>query len=231
MDVIGHRGAAALAPENTLAALRAGLDAGADGVEIDVRLSADGVVVLMHDADVARTTGGTGRVDGLTAGALRALGVPALSEVLAVVPPDRTLIVELKGTPWDPGHDPTEPVARTVASMLAPETARRVVVSSFNPLALMVVRELAPSLATGVLTPAAFDLDSNLAAAVDGEHRECHVPAEILDASFVDRAHAANKRVVAWTVNDPVRATTLAAWGVDGVITDDPAALLAALGR
>jgi glycerophosphoryl diester phosphodiesterase len=231
MDVIGHRGAAAVGPENTVAGLRAALGAGADGVEIDVRLSSDGVAVLMHDPDVARTTNGSGLVRELTADSLAALGVATFAEALEIVPRDRILIVELKGTPWDPGHDPAEPVARTVAEMLDHEAQRRVIVSSFNPLALAVVRQLAPTVATGVLTPTAFDLGSNIAAAVDGGHSECHVPAEILEEGFVERAHAAGKRVVAWTVNDAAAVTRLASWNVDGVITDDPRVALAALGR
>ena len=230
MDVIGHRGAAALARENTAEALRAGLASGADGVEIDLRLSSDGVLVLMHDADLARTTGAVGRVAETLASDLRSLGVATFDEALETVPSDKTLIVELKGTPWDAGHDPTEPVARAVSPALR-DARRRIVVSSFNPLALAVVRELAPGVATAVLTPAAFDLESNLAAALDGEHAECHVPAEILDRAFVDRAHEHGKRVVAWTVNDPATVSMLAGWSVDGVITDDPRVALNALGR
>ena len=106
MEVIAHRGGAALAPENSLEAIRASFAAGADGVEVDVRLSADGVVVVMHDGDVSRTTRGSGLVTDLTADELSSLGVPTLKEVLELVPVDRLLIVEVKGTPWEAGHDP-----------------------------------------------------------------------------------------------------------------------------
>jgi glycerophosphoryl diester phosphodiesterase len=224
MDLIGHRGAAALAPENTLAAIAAGIAAGADGVEVDVRLAADGAIVLMHDPDVARTTGGTGRVGDLGFEALRALRVPTLEEALGAVPRDRLIIVELKGHPWEAGYDAAEPAAHAVAALLAADGERRVVVSSFNPVALHVVREEAPGLPTAVLTTAAFDLASNLAGAIDGGHAECHVPAQILEQDFIALAHAAGKRVVAWTVDDSDRLRTFAAWGVDGVITDDPGA-------
>ena len=231
MEVIGHRGAGGLAPENTLDAIGAGLAAGADGVEIDVRLSADGVPVLMHDLDVDRTTSGSGRVAEVTSDALHSLGVPTLEDVLAILPSERRLIVELKGTPWEAGHDPAEPLARAVGEMLAPRTAPRLTVSSFNPIALDVFRSVAPVISTGVLTGPAFDLDSNLSAVIDGDHNECHVPAEVLDRGFVDRAHAAGRLVVAWTVNDPGTVRTLSGWAVDGVITDDPRSALAALGR
>jgi glycerophosphoryl diester phosphodiesterase len=231
MEVIGHRGGAALDRENSLEAIRAGLGAGADGVEVDVRLSSDGVPVLMHDVDVARTTSGSGRVDEQSLADLRMLGVAALDDVLDVVPGDRRLIVELKGTPWEPGHDPAEPLALAVGTMLAPRTSPRLTVSSFNPLALAVFRAVAPDVSTGVLTSPAFDLRSNLAAAIEGGDAECHVPAEILDPDFVRAAHGAGLLVLAWTVNEPEVVRTLSGWGVDGVITDDPRVALSALGR
>ncbi len=231
MEVIGHRGAAALATENTLEAIRAGLAAGADGVEVDVRLSADGVAVLLHDVDVSRTTRGAGRVFELSAAELDSLGVPTLAAALGAVPGDRRLIVEVKGTPWEAGHDPTEPVARTVAAMLAAGASRRVTVSSFNPIALAVVRKVAPDVTTGVLTPPAFDLRSNIAAVLEGGHDESHVAVEILEEAYVTEAHAQGCRVVAWTVNDPELIRRCRGWGVDGIITDDPRAALEALER
>src|SRR5919106_2788349 len=130
MEVIGHRGAAALARENTLDAIAAGLIAGAAGVEIDVRLSADGSLVLMHDPDVARTTAGTGRVDDMTREQLGVLGVPSLDEVFTLFPRNALLVLELKGHPWEAGYDPAEPAAHTLAEELAADGDRRVVVSS-----------------------------------------------------------------------------------------------------
>ena len=231
MDVIGHRGGAGLGPENTLGSIRAALAAGADGVEIDVRLSADGVAILMHDADVARTTGAAGLVAELNADVMRSLGVPTLEETLAAVPADRLLVVEVKGTPWEPGHDPTEALGRVVAELLAGHPDRRIVVSSFNPMTLVAVRAVAPGLRTAVLTSPSFDPASNLAAAIEGSNDECHVPEELVESVFVKLAHEAGKRVVAWTVNEPDRLRALASWGIDGVITDDPSTALAALGR
>jgi len=226
MQVIGHRGAAALGPENTIAAVEAGLAAGADGVEIDVRRTADGVVVLMHDADVSRTTGATGRVEMMNASSLAA---PTLVTVLEVVPADRVLVVELKGHPWEAGYDPAEPLANAVAGIVAAAGERRIVVSSFNPMALQVIRERTPGAPTAVLTSAAFDLASNLAAAIAGGHAECHVPAALLDAAFVESAHRAGRRVAAWTVDEADRIRAFAGWGVDAIISDDPRAARAAI--
>ena len=96
-------------------------------------------------------------------------------------------------------------------------------------MALAVVRERNPHATTAVLTAAAFDLDSNLAAAIHGGHDECHVPASILTEAFVERAHGEGRRVVAWTVDDPGRLRVFDGWGVDGVICDDPGAASVAL--
>ena len=230
MDVIGHRGAASLAPENSAAAIEAAIACGAEGVEIDVRRSSDGVLVLSHDNDVVRF-GGTGRVDENRFALLESFGVIRLDRAFESVPAEKLLVLEVKGHPWEAGYDPAEPVANALAETLNAAGSRRVVVSSFNPLALKVVRERAPGVRTAVLTSVAFDLASNLAAAVDGGHDECHVPADLLEEDFVARAHAEGRRVVAWTVDDPDRLRTFATWDVDGVICDDPCAAVAALRR
>jgi len=229
LKVIAHRGGVAFATENSIDAIEASIAAGADGVEIDVRLCADGTIVLMHDPDVDRTTAGQGRVADATFPELRALGVPSLAEVFDHTPADRLLVIELKGHPWEAGHDPAEPLTHAVAALVTSLPPRRLVISSFNPLALAAMREHAPGVATAVLTSAAFDAASNLAAAIAGGHDECHVPVEHVDATFVSDAHAAGKRVVAWTVNDGERVLACARDGADGIITDDPVAARAAL--
>ena len=230
LELIAHRGGAALGPENTLAAIEASFAAGADGVEIDVRRTADDVLVLAHDPTIERADGSRARVSELAAAQVRALvPAPALADALAAVPEDRLLVVELKGHPWEAGYDPSEPAARAAARILRAANHQRVVVSSFNPVALHVFRELAPGTTTAVLTAEAFDLGSNLAAALEGGHDECHVPAKLLDEGFVAAAHDASRRVVAWTEDDAERLRAFVAWGVDGVICDDPRAARRAL--
>jgi glycerophosphoryl diester phosphodiesterase len=229
LELIAHRGGASLGPENSLEAIVASLAAGADGVEVDVRLTADLALVLTHDPVVERADGRKIRVSEMALADVRALGAPTLEEVLDAVPADRLIVIELKGHPWEAGYDPDEPAAHAVAKVLVLGGDRRVVISSFNPLALGVVREDAPGTRTAILTAEAFDLGTNLAAALDGGHEECHVPARLLDEAFVEEAHAAGPRVVAWTVDDPERLRAFDAWGVDGVICDDPAAARRAL--
>lgn len=213
-----------MGPENSLEAIVASFAAGADGVEIDVRLTADAVLVLAHDPVIDGPDGEKFRISQTPFADLHGPWAPALEEVLEVVPVDRLVVIELKGHPWEAGHDPREPAAHVLAELLVPVGGRRLVVSSFNPFALHVVRAEAPGTRTAILTAEAFDLGSNLAAALEGGHEECHVPANLLDEPFIGVAHTAGRRVVAWTVDDPERIRTFATWGLDGVICDDPAA-------
>jgi len=233
--LIAHRGVSARAPENTLPALLAAVEEGADGVEFDVRLTRDGVPVLMHDDDVAGTTDGRGRVSEMTLQAVRALEpkgrvdrstdirIPTLEEALEVVAGRIPIVVELKGVPDEGGFPGSTPVAARVLPVV--EAVRDVVVSSFDPLALAYVRERAPKVATGLtifLPPT--DRGWVVPALVDGGHVECHAAHHFIDEPFVRAVHDAGKAVLAWIVNEPGRLRALAAMGVDGVFTDDPTA-------
>lgn len=135
---LAHRGDWRVAPENTLAALEAAMRVqGCDGVEFDVRLSADGVPVLLHDETLARVQRRPGRVDALAAAELAALAVPSLAEVMASLPPDAFLDVELKG---EDHRDATADVLRVGRG----ETGRRAVVSSFEPPTLVAMADRLP---------------------------------------------------------------------------------------
>jgi len=116
--VIAHRGARAEAAENTMESFRVAIEIGADAIELDVHLSADGVRVIIHDATLDRTTDATGRVNAHRAGELADLGVPALSDVLALVDEqDRTvLVVELKWDDMNPYSRDDLAVGATAAS-------------------------------------------------------------------------------------------------------------------
>jgi glycerophosphoryl diester phosphodiesterase len=234
--VYAHRGGAALAPENTLVAFDAGLAAGADGIELDVRLSRDGVAVVMHDPTLDRTTDATGPVDGRTAAELAGLdagcrferdgtfpfkglgiGVPSLRDVL-----DRhrgtALIVELKSA------DPR--LAEVVVGEIhAAGAISRVTVGSFQKGALDAVRALDPAIRTGADTE---DVRSGLDGV--GARRVFHalqVPevfagTRVVTPEFIAKAHDAGVTVVVWTVNQMDDMRRLLDWGVDGLITDRP---------
>ena len=149
--VVAHRGASVEQPENTIAAFEAAIDAGADAVEFDVRMTADGHAVVMHDPDVSRTTDGTGLVSEMTLDEIRKLGVPTLEEALACLSGRAAADIEIKNPPDEPGYTPdAEPaVEATLAALDALAFSGQVIVSSFNPGPIAHSRALRPDVPTG----------------------------------------------------------------------------------
>lgn len=239
--MIGHRGAPVLAPENTLPSFAAALAAGVVDLECDARLTADGVIVLMHDDDVARTTDGDGRVSEMTFEQLRLLdagarmrgwdggpvAVPTLEELLEVIDGRASLVIELKADWDDRGFRPASPVARAVAPLVA--GMEGIVVSSFDPGAVAEVRALAPGIQTGLSILRGFPLADGIRLAREAGHEEIHPAEDGLDDDAVARAHDAGLRVCCWTVNDAARARVLSRAGVDAIFSDDPAGIHRAL--
>jgi glycerophosphoryl diester phosphodiesterase len=239
--VVAHRGASVELPENTLASFRGALDAGAQVVETDVRLTADGVAVVMHDSHVSRVTDGEGLVNELTLAELKRLDasggrgpraeVPTLAEVLELVRGRAGINLEIKNIPGEPGFD--SPREATVEAALA-DLERTgfdgpVLVSSFNWLTIERSKELAPEIATGFLTIAGVAPSASLVYVKGAGHQYVlpHV-ASLVEAgeSFVKEAHDAGIRVGTWTVDDPELAATLFSWGVDAIATNDPQSIL-----
>ena len=225
--VLAHRGASAAAPENTLAAFEKAVALGADGVELDVRRTADDDLAVHHDARLA---------DGRLICDLRRSElpdhVPSLNEALAACG-DLVVNVEIKNWPRDPDHDPSLRLADAVAAIVAPMGAR-VIVSSFNLADVDRVRAIDPTIPTGTL--ATFGPDADLAGRfVDRARRRGHTAVHphhgAVTPHLVDLAHAAGLRVNTWTVDDPDRIRQLASLGVDGIVTNVPDVALAALGR
>ena len=240
--VYAHRGGAALRPENTLAAFDNGFACGAQGLECDVHLSSDGVVVIHHDDTLERTTNGRGPVHGHTAAQLAALdagfnfsdgtggypfrgqgiGVPTLREVLARYP-SAQLIIELK----QGGRTLAE---RVVDDLRAANALARVAIGSFHPDALRTVREIESALPTGATKEETrWALYRSWAGMRIGltPYREFQVPVwsgltPIVTRRFVRAAHRAGVAVKVWTVNDPLQMRRLLAIGVDALITDRP---------
>jgi len=232
-EVWAHRGARRLAPENTLAAFTRALAVGADGVELDVRRTADDVVVVHHDP-AAR---GLGLLAERTFAQVRATcpDLPTLDEALAACA-GAVVNVELKCLPGEPDYDPADPIVALVAARLRDRPpAASVVLSSFNLDALGQARRLAPALPTGLLTLAGFDPDRALDLVVDGGHAALHPNRRGLGgrriAALTDRAHERGVRVHVWTVNGAATTRQFAAAGVDAVITDTPDVAARALAR
>ena len=219
--IIGHRGAAADAPENTLAAFALALEQGADGVELDVQLCADGVPVIIHDATVDRTCNGTGRVADLSLAELRLLTIdnvhpiPTLDDLFATFGRRTLYNVELKALGRG-GDALAAAVARAIA---AHGVAEQVLISSFSPFTLRAARRhLPPGVPLALLrerraTRAAHAL---LRAAADHPHHP------LIDESLMAWARWRGLRVNAWTVDDPAEARRLLQLGVHGIITNRP---------
>jgi glycerophosphoryl diester phosphodiesterase len=239
--VFAHRGGCALGPENTLAAFDLGVAAGADGLELDVHLSADGVVVVHHDETLDRTTSGSGRLARLTAAQLAAIdagcrfggdgrfpfkgqgvGVPTLREVLRRYP-DVPIIIEMKVDAAEMGEAVAAEVRRAGA-------VDRVCAAGFGPRALRGARRALPEMASSGCAPEvrlalyrswvgwpvrSVAYGGYQVPEVAGGHR-------IVSPRFVRHAHAAGLRVQVWTVDTEPDMRRLLAWGVDALISNQP---------
>ena len=225
-----HRGAGKLAPENTLAAFRLGHAHGYRMAELDAKLSADGVVFLLHDPTLERTTSGSGRADALSWRELAQLDAGAWHSAQYAGEPIPTLAtiarwsrangvvlnIEIKPTPGRE-RETGAAIALDCQSLWA-NAGDLPLLSSFAEAALAAARDVAPELPRAYLTdrlPEDWrDRVTRLGCmAVDVKHT-------LLTRERVAEFRAAGLRVCAWTVNDPARAHELLAWGVDTVITD-----------
>jgi len=223
--VWAHRGSTERARENTLASFRAARECGADGVELDVRTTADGVLVVHHDP----------LLDGRPLAGLDAADLPAWLPTLEAALGECSGLavdIEVKNLPTEAGYDPDERTAVATAELvtrLGP--ASPVVISAFSMTTLDAARAAAPLVATGWLTLAAFDQLEALHLAVARGHRALHPRHEAVTPELVAAAHDLGVAVNAWTVDDPARVRELAAAGVDAVITNAVGPALAGLGR
>jgi glycerophosphoryl diester phosphodiesterase len=238
--VFAHRGGAGLAPENTLPAFDRGLALGADGIELDVQLSRDGVAVVHHDERLDRTTDASGPIGALTAAELarvnacarftragrawagEAAGVPTLREVLRRYPAAR-FIIEIKGAS-------RALAAAVVAEVRAAGVIDRACVGGFSSRALRVVRRLDPALATSAgrgevrlaLYASWVGLSASRRRYVAFQVPERAGAMRVVSPAFVERAHRADLAVQVWTVDTQEDVRRLLAWGVDAIITDRP---------
>ena len=188
---------------------------GADGVELDVRLTADGALAVHHDAEIP----GVGVIAELEVGALPA-HVPLLADVLAVCE-GMVVNVEIKNAPQDPGWDPGEAVAAlTAAAIEEAGWTAGVLVSSFQASTLQAVQAADGRLALGALWGFGTQAEPALAAAAEAGFGAVHPFVLSVDPELVERAHAMGLAVNVWTVNAPHDLRAMAAAGVDAVITD-----------
>jgi glycerophosphoryl diester phosphodiesterase len=244
--VVAHRGASSTRPENTLSSFEEAIRLGAQVVEFDVRLTRDGVPVVMHDPAVDRTTDGTGFVHELTAAEIARLHVdgqarvggemrvPTLDAVLEVLSGRAGAAIEIKNIPGEPAFDPArERIVEAVHAGLGRVGFEGpVLVISFNPASIAASKASAPGVPTGFLTTDLVDPREALAFAVAQGHdmvlpgTRASIPA---GATFVEEVHAAGVRAGTWTVDDPETVGMLFDRGFDAVASNDPAMALGVL--
>lgn len=222
--VLAHRGARRRAPENTLEAFAVARDLRADGVELDVRRTRDGALVLCHDPGPA--DGPVLATVDLAEVRARHPSIPTLAEALDVCA-GMLVNVEIKNLPWEPDFDAEESVADAVVALLrARGGSDRVLVSSFHLPTVDRVRASAPEVPTAFLFLAGMDLREVVDLAADRGHAAVHPDVRALGGpevpEFVAHAHERGIDVNVWTVNEPADMVRLADLGVDGLVTDVP---------
>lgn len=227
MLILGHQGASASFPANTVPAYLGALEQGADGVELDVRRTLDGTLALRHDGVLAD---GRSMVD--LAGADLPPEIPDLAQALDAMAPARLVNVEIKNWPDDADFDPAMSLADGVVQLLrdrGQEADPRILVSCFHLATVDRVHELAPGLPTAWLVYDAREPEPLIARTVEHGHVAIHPNQLFVTPELVDAAHAAGLAVNTWTCDDPERLRWFRDIGVDAVVTNDPALAVAAL--
>lgn len=236
--VIAHRGASAYAPENTITAFKKALEIGADALELDLRQTKDSVLVVLHDADVNRTTSGSGNIKDFTFAELQELDagswfdtkfsdekIPSLQEVIDLLDDTTLIIIELKeGNKAYPGIE-----ERVVQLVKQNEIESQTILKSFDPNVLERLRIIEPDIPLlyvyafripwlgmiidrGVTFDSVYDLDV--------EYLQPH--RFFLSESFVEDAQSRGFKIISWGVNSTVAINESLDYGVDGIETDYP---------
>jgi len=225
--VTGHRGAAAVEPENTLRGLKYALSLGVNSAEVDVHLSNDEQLIVMHDATVDRTTDGTGKVADLTLAQIKSFDagqgepVPTLQEVIdifrAAWQQERhtLLLIELKGEGT---------AAPTVDAVRRNGVENRVVLISFSAERVAEAGRLLPQVATGLITSSLQPDPIETALQVGAQ--SVHLRHDLATREWVERAHAAGLQAQVWNIDEVQTMKWAIALGVDGISSNDPALLL-----
>ena len=223
--IIAHRGASLHAPENTIAAFKLAHKQGADGIELDVKLSADGIPVVIHDPSVDRTTDGKGLVRDLSLASLQKLDagdgqrIPTLDEVFDSV--GKLLLINVELTNYTTRDD--QLVDKVVEVVKKHNLGENILFSSFLPKNLKRAAELLPQTPRGILALPKFSgwIVRNFIFRF-GNYQALHPKLINISPQQIQRTHRMGRRVHAWTVNQADDMRRVADWGVDGIITADP---------
>lgn len=239
--IFAHRGDLTHAPENTLPSFQQALQKGADGVELDAKLTADGQVIVIHDMTVDRTTTGKGRVASFKLDDIRKLDagkwfdekfngtkVPMLAEVFELVGKDKLINIELTNY-----STPRDGLVLKVCELIKRHNIQKqILFSSFLPSNLKIAAQTLPEIPRGLLAmPGLVGLWARSFGFMFGEYQALHPHISSTSREQVQRVHRLNRRVHVWTANSPEEVNRLKEWGVDGIFTDDPETAVRALGR
>ncbi len=216
MHKIGHRGAKGYVAENTLASFQKAIDLGVDGIELDVHLSSDGKVMVIHDETVDRTTLEKGSVKDFTFEELEAFGIPTLEAVFDLVKDQCFINIELKT------YEAADKVAELIEQYVSENDWKyeQIIVSSFDWNAIQQVHFLNDKIKIGVLTQT--DLDLALAFAKFIKAHSIHPYYHLLTAENVAKIQSKNFKVYSWTINEPEDIIFVKSLQIDGIITDFP---------
>ncbi len=239
--ILAHRGDLTHAPENTLPSFQQAIQKGADGVELDAKLTSDGHVIVIHDPTVDRTTDGKGRVASITLGEIRKFDaglwfdekfrgtkVPLLEEVFETVGKDKLINIEL--TNYSTPRDGL--VVKVCELIRKHNNQKQIIFSSFFPSNLKIAMQSLPEVPRGLLAmPGLIGLWARSFGFMFGEYQALHSHISNASREQVQRAHRINRRVHVWTANTPGQINQLKEWGVDGIFTDDPQTAARTLGR
>ncbi|MCZ7532324.1 MAG: glycerophosphodiester phosphodiesterase [Acidimicrobiia bacterium] len=224
--VYAHRGDSAHAHDNSIEAFTLAIEAGADGIETDVRRSSDGHLILSHDA----THPTLGALSKCTLDEIRDMDdrIPTLREGLSVIPRTTFVNVEIKNHRMEPGFDAKRTIVdETIAELENYDDSSRILVSSFDPFAVGRARQIAPAVATGLLVTGHMLLGVATRWARRAGHKTVNLAASHLvedPRGVVNMAEARGLGVVAWTIDDPNEIERLFRHGVIAIVTNDPGA-------
>ncbi|AYB45709.1 glycerophosphodiester phosphodiesterase family protein [Paenibacillus lautus] len=234
---IAHRGASGYAPENTMASFVKAFDMGADMLELDVQLSKDGEVVVIHDSTVERTTDGQGEVGDLTLEELRRLDagswydssfkgevIPTLAEVLEHFGGRIGLLIELKSPSRYPGIE--QKVAGDLRRYAARVDGQRykdlIIVQSADTDSLVRFRKLMPDIPLGVVITSAGDLSKQRLENMKSYAEYVSISMRLVSKGLVQKIHQSGMKTMVWTIRDMLQIPYVLQINVDGIITDYP---------
>jgi glycerophosphoryl diester phosphodiesterase len=239
--LLAHRGDLAHAPENTLPSFSQAIQKGADGVELDAKLTVDGHVIVIHDTTVDRTTNGKGKVASFTLDEIRKLDagtwfdskfantkVPLLEEVFECVGKDKLINIELTNY-----ASPKDGLTQKVCELIKKHNNHsQIIFSSFFSSNLKIAKQTLPEIPRGLLAmPGLVGLWARSFGFMFGDYQALHPHISNVSREQIKRAHRLKRRIHVWTANTLEEATRLKEWGIDGMFTDDPALTIQALGR